>query len=106
MGTAGYLISSSFRARHCFRVQKLADPASLEPGQSTSKTGRELSYRRSRNNQQERVMKAYLGQLSPLALVGLSIPALILVHTLWSVAVPAIIRVVVPETVRIVLQTL
>ena len=51
-------------------------------------------------------MKSYLDQLSPLALVGWSIPALIIVYTLLSVAVPAIIRVVVPETVRMVLHTL
>ena len=49
-------------------------------------------------------MRAYLNRLSPLALVGLSIPAMIIVHTLLSVVVPSIIRVVVPETVRVVLH--
>ena len=51
-------------------------------------------------------MKAYLSQLSPLALVGLSIPALIVVHTVLGAVTPAIIRIVVPETVRIAFHTL
>jgi hypothetical protein len=49
-------------------------------------------------------MKAYFSRLSPLALVGLSIPALIIVHTVLSMMMPAIVRVVVPETVRVVLH--
>ncbi len=64
----------------------------------------ELFWQCSRNNQWERTMKACLSRLSPLALVGLSIPALIIVHTVLSVVVPTIIRVVVPETVRVVLH--
>ncbi|HEX4423793.1 MAG TPA: hypothetical protein VH079_00235 [Terriglobales bacterium] len=49
-------------------------------------------------------MKAFLSRLSPLALVGLSIPVLIIVHTVLSVVMPGIIRIVVPETVRVVLH--
>jgi hypothetical protein len=51
-------------------------------------------------------MKAYLSQLSPFKLVVLSIPALIGVHKVLCAVTPAIIREVVPETVRAVLHTL
>jgi hypothetical protein len=51
-------------------------------------------------------MKAYLSQLSPFKLVMLSVPALIIVHTVLSAVTPAIIRVVVPQTVRAILHTL
>jgi hypothetical protein len=49
-------------------------------------------------------MKAYLSQLSPFALLVLSIPALIVVHTVWNEVLRTVIRMVVPETVRQVLH--
>jgi hypothetical protein len=51
-------------------------------------------------------MKARLSHLSPFALVVLSIPALIVIHTVWSVWLPSVMRMVVPETVRAVLHAL
>jgi hypothetical protein len=51
-------------------------------------------------------MKAYLSQLSPFTLVILSIPALVLIHTVLSVLAPAVIREMVPESIRAVLHTL
>jgi hypothetical protein len=66
----------------------------------------ELFYSPSRITQQEMSMKAYLSQLSPLAWVGVSIPLLVLAHTVFIVVVPAVIRAVVPDTVRAVLHIL
>jgi hypothetical protein len=51
-------------------------------------------------------MKAYLGQLSPLAWVGVSIPLLIVARTVLTVVLPGVIRLVMPDTVRAVLHIL
>jgi hypothetical protein len=49
-------------------------------------------------------MRAYLSRLSPFTLTVLSIPVLIMLHTVLSVAAPTIIRVVLPQTVRAALH--
>ncbi|MGA9040877.1 MAG: hypothetical protein WB421_10105 [Terriglobales bacterium] len=51
-------------------------------------------------------MKAYLSQLSPLAWVGVSIPLLIVAHTVLTVVGPTVVRIVVPDTVRTVFHIL
>jgi|HubBroStandDraft_5_1064220.scaffolds.fasta_scaffold1458282_1 hypothetical protein len=51
-------------------------------------------------------MKTYLGQLSPLAWVGVSIPLLILARTVLTVLAPSVVRAVVPDTVRAMLHIL
>ncbi len=51
-------------------------------------------------------MKAYLSQLSPLAWVGVSIPLMILARAILNVAVPTVIRIVLPDSVRAVLHFL